>query len=141
MLAYFLENTRFTATTVMDNVGAIAGSPTRSGRPGQGHAQRRVAQDQFYDLVSNAQPTARANCTGIRFNCTANTLTHISNIWAMPRTSARRWAKVRWKCRSAGARYAAGRAGRYQCRGPLHQLQHQRHHHDLEGGPDLDLQR
>jgi len=82
-LNYILAVTKFDAVTKMNDVcGSIAGPlfslPAGEVQVALSGEWRKVE----FDLTSNAQPTARANCTGLRFNCNANTLLYISNILA-----------------------------------------------------------
>ena len=81
MLNYVLEETKFTAATVMDDIGAsITGSPFDNWAGPVGFALSGEWRKTNLDVVSNAQPSNRVNCTGLRYNCTVNTLSHISNI-------------------------------------------------------------
>jgi len=82
-LKYILAVTRFDAITKMNDVGAsIAGSPFKLPAGDVQVALSGEWREVTFDLTSNAQPTVHANCTGLRFNCTANTLLYISNILA-----------------------------------------------------------
>lgn len=80
---YVLAETKFTAKTGMDDIGgSIAGSPFSTWA---GEVQMALSGEWrrlTYSSESNAQPTDRANCTGLRFNCTANTARWISNVVA-----------------------------------------------------------
>jgi iron complex outermembrane receptor protein len=81
MLNYILEQTKFTAVTVMDNIGgSITGSPFDNWAGPVGIALSGEWRKTNLDVVSNAQPSTRVDCTGLRYNCTVNTLSHISNI-------------------------------------------------------------
>ncbi len=82
-LNYILAVTRFQSETKMDDLGAsVAGSPFNSWAGPVQVALSAEYRKVTFDLTSNAQPTLRANCTGLRYNCTANTLLYISNILA-----------------------------------------------------------
>jgi len=82
-LDYILAVTKYDAVTKMNDFGASFAGPLFSLPAGD--VQAAVSGEwrkTSFDLTSNAQPTARANCTGLRFNCNANTLLYISNILA-----------------------------------------------------------
>ena len=82
-LKYILAVTKFDAITKMDNFGgSIAGALFNAPAGPVQVALSGEYRKTTFDLTSNAQPTARANCTGLRFNCNANTLLYISNILA-----------------------------------------------------------
>lgn len=79
---YILKDTYFHLHNKMDDVSAsIAGSffdtwagPVKVALSGE---YRSLSMD----LISDTQPTERANCTGLRFgNCTATTLVYASNV-------------------------------------------------------------
>jgi iron complex outermembrane receptor protein len=83
MLNYILETTQFVAQTGMDDIGAsITGSPFSLWAGPVQLALSGEWRQTRYDLTSNAQPGNHPSCTGIRFNCNANTLPYISNILA-----------------------------------------------------------
>ena len=87
MLNYVLEETKFTAVTVMDNIGgSITGSPFDNWAGPVSFALSGEWRKTDYDLASSADPRVRINCTGLRYNCgpTISTaqLSHISNILA-----------------------------------------------------------
>lgn len=82
MQDYVLQDTYFRLKNTMDDLaGSISGDvfntwagPVRMAVSGE----YRVLK---MDLVSDAQPTQRLNCTGLRFgNCTANTQLYASNV-------------------------------------------------------------
>jgi len=80
---YVLADTMFKARTGMDDVGAsIAGSPFSTWAGPVQVALSGEYRKLTYSSTSNAQPTDRANCTGLRFNCNANTARWISNVVA-----------------------------------------------------------
>jgi iron complex outermembrane receptor protein len=82
-LNYILVRTQYVAETSMDDVGAsIAGSPFDTWAGPVQMAFSAEMRKLRYSSESNAQPTDRANCTGLRFNCNANTPRWISNVVA-----------------------------------------------------------
>lgn len=81
MLNYIIEQTKYTAVTVMDNIGtSITGSPFDNWAGPVGLALSGEWRKTNYDVASNAEASNRVNCTGLRYNCTGAQLTHISNI-------------------------------------------------------------
>lgn len=79
-LDYILKTTNYYAQTNMADLGgSIAGSPFDNWAGPVEFALSAEWRQTTYDLTSDAQPVA-ANCTGLRFNCTASTLKYISNV-------------------------------------------------------------
>lgn len=79
-LDYVLDVTGFVATTEMNNIGGtIAGSPFSLPAGEFQTAFSFEWRKLEYELTSNAQPDP-ANCTGLRYNCAANTLLYQSNV-------------------------------------------------------------
>ena len=80
---YILEVTSFDTETRLDSLsGSFAGSPFSTWA---GPVEMAISGEYRHlqsDTVSNAQPTDRADCTGLRFNCNANTARWISNVVA-----------------------------------------------------------
>jgi outer membrane receptor protein involved in Fe transport len=80
-LNYILAVTRYEAETTMNDLGgSISGQPFHTWAGPVGVAVSGEWRRTTFDLTSNAQASAKANCTGLRFNCTANTGLYISNV-------------------------------------------------------------
>jgi outer membrane receptor protein involved in Fe transport len=78
---YFLQDTYFRLRNRMDNLSAsIAGSVFENWAGPVVVALSGEYRHLNMDLVSDAQPTERPNCTGLRFNCTASTSVYASNV-------------------------------------------------------------
>jgi len=77
---YVVTKTQFRAHTRMHDVGgSISGSPFSTWAGEANFALSGEWRRLEYDLVSDAQPIA-ADCTGLRYNCSASTLKYISNV-------------------------------------------------------------
>ena len=74
MLNYFLETTKFKTTTKMDTVsGSVTGQPFSTWAGPVGVAVSAEWRKLTYQLQSSVGDNAKLNCTGLRFNCNANT--------------------------------------------------------------------
>jgi iron complex outermembrane receptor protein len=81
--AYVLQDTAFILHNTMDDLTAgIAGSPFSTWAGPVRMAVSGEFRRLTVDLKSDAQPSARTSCTGLRFNCNANTGLFSSNIVA-----------------------------------------------------------
>jgi outer membrane receptor protein involved in Fe transport len=81
MLAYVLDDTHFKSITKLDDVGgSIAGSPFDLWAGPVQVALSGEWRETTLHLKSNAQASAHANCTGLRFNCNSGTALYISNV-------------------------------------------------------------
>ena len=78
---YILQDTRFRLHNRMDDVTAsIAGAPFDTWAGPVKVALSGEYRHLYMDLISDAQPLQRTSCTGLRFNCTANTPLFASNV-------------------------------------------------------------
>jgi outer membrane receptor protein involved in Fe transport len=79
---YFFQDTYYRLRNTMDNFTAsIAGSPFSTWAGPVRAALSGEYRILSMDLVSDAQPTEKLDCTGLRFgNCTARTLLYSSNV-------------------------------------------------------------
>jgi iron complex outermembrane receptor protein len=78
---YFLQDTYFRLRNKMDDAAAsINGSPFETWAGPVQVALSGEYRSLKLDLVSDAQPTDRVNCAGLRFNCTATTPVYASNV-------------------------------------------------------------
>ena len=72
---YVLQRTEFTARTKMDDVTAsVTGAPFHTWAGPATMAVSGEWRRLSYDALSNAQPGDKANCTGLIYNCTSNSL-------------------------------------------------------------------
>ena len=77
---YIVAKTTYVARTKQDNVGgSIAGSPFSTWAGDVQAALSAEYRKVSYELSSDAQPIP-ASCTGLRYNCAANTLKYISDV-------------------------------------------------------------
>jgi iron complex outermembrane receptor protein len=75
---YVLQRTEFTAHTKMDDVTAsVTGAPFNTWAGPATMAVSGEWRRLSYEALSNAQPGDKANCTGLTYNCTSNSL-----LWA-----------------------------------------------------------
>lgn len=83
-LNYILTTTKYHAITTLHDVGgSIAGSPFDDWAGPVNVAISGEYRSTDFSLKSNAQPTSKLDCTGLRFNCVqGTTLLYISNVVA-----------------------------------------------------------
>lgn len=83
-LNYILTTTKYHAITTLNEVGgSISGSPFDDWAGPVNVAVSGEYRSTDFSLVSNAQPTSKLDCTGLRFNCVqGTTLLYISNVVA-----------------------------------------------------------
>lgn len=83
-LNYILVTTKYHAITTLNDVGgSISGSPFDDWAGPVEMAVSGEYRTTTFSLKSNAQPTQKLNCTGLRFNCVqGTTLLYISNVVA-----------------------------------------------------------
>lgn len=83
-LNYVLVNTKYHSITTLNDVGgSISGSPFDDWAGPVEVAVSGEYRTTTFSLKSNAQPTQKLNCTGLRFNCVqGTTLLYISNVVA-----------------------------------------------------------
>jgi len=83
-LNYILVNTKYHSITTLNDVGGgISGSPFDDWAGPVEMAISGEYRTTTFSLKSNAQPTQKLNCTGLRFNCVqGTTLLYISNVVA-----------------------------------------------------------
>ena len=75
---YVLQRTEFTARTIMEDVAAsVTGAPFHTWAGPVNMAVSAEWRRLGYQAVSNAQPSSRADCTGLRYNCNSRSL-----LWA-----------------------------------------------------------
>ena len=81
---YILTTTKYHSITTLNDVGAsIAGSPFDDWAGPINMAISGEYRTTTFGLKSNAQPTSKLDCTGLRFNCVqGTTLLYISNVVA-----------------------------------------------------------
>ncbi|MBW8869299.1 MAG: TonB-dependent receptor [Acidobacteriales bacterium] len=81
-LNYVLTVTKYHSITTMHDIGgSIAGSPFDDWAGPVELAVSGEWRTTSFDLSSNAEPTSKLNCTGLRFNCVSGTtLLYISNV-------------------------------------------------------------
>jgi len=81
-LNYILTVTKYHSITTMNEVGgSVAGSPFDDWAGPVQVALSGEYRRTTFDLTSNAEPTSKLDCTGLRFNCkTGTTLLYISNV-------------------------------------------------------------
>ncbi len=78
---YVLQDTFFHLHNKMDDLaGSIAGSPISTWAGPVKVALSGEYRSLMVDLRSDAQPTDRPSCVGLRYNCTANTPVYASNV-------------------------------------------------------------
>jgi iron complex outermembrane receptor protein len=78
---YIIQDTYFRLRNKMEDITAsIAGTPFDSWAGPVRMALSGEYRHLYMDLVSDAQPLQRTPCTGLRFNCTANTPLFASNV-------------------------------------------------------------
>ena len=83
-LNYVLVTTKYHSVTTLNDVGgSISGSPVDDWAGPVQVAVSGEYRTTTFSLKSNAQPTQKLNCTGLRFNCVqGTTLLYISNVVA-----------------------------------------------------------
>jgi len=83
-LNYILVTTKYHAITTLNEVGgSISGSPFDDWAGPVNVAISGEYRSTDFSLKSNAQPTSKLDCTGLRFNCVqGTTLLYISNVVA-----------------------------------------------------------
>lgn len=83
-LNYVLVTTKYHSITTLNDVGgSISGSPFDDWAGPVNIALSGEYRSTTFGLKSNAQPTQKLNCTGLRFNCVqGTTLLYISNVVA-----------------------------------------------------------
>jgi len=83
-LNYILTTTKYHSITTLNDVGgSISGSPFDDWAGPVQIALSGEYRTTTFSLKSNAQPTSKLNCTGLRFNCVpGTTLLYISNVVA-----------------------------------------------------------
>lgn len=83
-LNYILVTTKYHAITTLNDVGgSISGSPFDDWAGPVNIAISGEYRSTDFSLKSNAQPTSKLDCTGLRFNCVqGTTLLYISNVVA-----------------------------------------------------------
>jgi outer membrane receptor protein involved in Fe transport len=83
-LNYILTTTKYHAITTLNEVGgSISGSPFNDWMGPVEVAVSGEYRSTDFGLKSNAQPTSKLDCTGLRFNCVqGTTLLYISNVVA-----------------------------------------------------------
>ncbi len=83
-LNYILVTTKYHSITTLNDVGgSISGSPFDDLAGPVNIAVSGEYRTTTFSLKSNAQPTQKLNCTGLRFNCVqGTTLLYISNVVA-----------------------------------------------------------
>jgi outer membrane receptor protein involved in Fe transport len=92
-LAYITQATSFEVQNTLDEVeGTISGSPFSTWAGPVDVALTGQWRKQTYAVTSDALPTARADCTGITFNCSASTFLY-PNPTLMPRSKVSQTVK------------------------------------------------
>ena len=83
-LNYILTTTKYHSITTLNEIGGgISGSPFNDWAGPVNVAISGEYRSTDFSLVSNAQPTSKLDCTGLRFNCVqGTTLLYISNVVA-----------------------------------------------------------
>ncbi len=83
-LDYILKVTKYHSITTLNDVGgSVSGSPFDDWAGPVNMALSGEYRTTTFSLKSNAQPTAKLDCTGLRFNCVqGTTLLYISNVVA-----------------------------------------------------------
>jgi outer membrane receptor protein involved in Fe transport len=80
---YIRQDTRFSATYLMDDVTAsLSGAPINDWAGPIDMAVSAEWRKTSYRVLSNALPTDPVNCTGIQFNCNSGTSPYFANIVA-----------------------------------------------------------
>ncbi|MRW91459.1 TonB-dependent receptor [Duganella sp. FT80W] len=82
-LAYITEATTFDVTNTMDEVeGTLSGAPFSTWAGAVDVALTGQWRRQTYAVGSSAVPTAKADCTGITYNCSSSTLLYVDSTLA-----------------------------------------------------------